>query len=132
MNTSTPETRSLAVRLIAQETARDPAARPRHVCDRLRVPLARLAGVAGYRSLLSRAVALAKAEVAALDSVQVRDDGLIIGLDAVAADCGLVVVAQLLGLLVTFIGDPLTRQLVADTWPEAAAEDLDGRAGRQP
>ncbi|HEX3147548.1 MAG TPA: hypothetical protein VHR66_05655 [Gemmataceae bacterium] len=120
------------MRLIALEKARDPAAGPRHVCDRLRVPLARLAGVAGYRSLVSRAVALAKAESPALNSAQVLDDGSITGLDAVAADSGLVVVAQLLGLLITFIGDPLTRQLVADTWPEVAVDDPDGRAGRQP
>jgi hypothetical protein len=44
------------------------------VCERLRKPLARLAGVAGFRSLLSRAVALARAEIPSLVGVQVRAD----------------------------------------------------------
>ena len=109
------------------------------VCDRLRVPLARLAGVAGFRTLLSRALALAKAEVASLSPVRVREDGSLEGFDGSGpparepgGDGGAAVVAHLLGLLVTFIGEPLTRQLVRDAWPDAAADETGGRAGGQP
>jgi len=110
----------VARRLIALEAARDgltgagggDAVR---VCDKLRVPIAKLAGVAGYRSLLSRAVALAKAKVPALAGVQVRADGTLEGSDRTG---GVEIVAQLLALLVTFIGEPLTRTLVRDAWPD--------------
>jgi hypothetical protein len=106
----------------------------------LRVPLARLVGVAGYRSLLSRAVALAKAEVASLSPVQVRQDGSLEGFSGdglspplgPGGDGGAAIVAHLHELLVTFIGEPLTRQLVCDVWPDAAPDEMDGRAGRQP
>jgi hypothetical protein len=110
-----------ARRLIALEGA-GPGAAGR-VCDRLRQPLARLAGVAGFRSLLSRAVALAKAEDGALHAVRVREDGTLEGMPG----AGGAVVAHLLGLLVTFIGEPLTRQLVSEVWPGAGGPD--GLAG---
>jgi hypothetical protein len=145
MNTATPAIRDFARRLIALEAARDEspgalAGGAARVCDRLRVPLARLAGVVGFRSLMSRAVAMAKAEVPSLAAVQVRADGSLGGLDGSGHDqdagaggeAAVVVVAQLLGLLVTFIGEPLTRQLVRDVWPDATADETDGRAGGRP
>jgi hypothetical protein len=96
-------------------------------------------GLAGFRSLLSRALALAKAEVVSLSPVQVREDGSLEGLDGAAhwpgagpgGDGGAAVVTHLLGLLVTFIGEPLTRQLVRDSWPDAPADETAGRAGGQ-
>ncbi len=108
---------NVARRLIALEAARagSTGAGTVRVCDKLRVPIAKLAGVAGYRSLLSRAVALAKAEVPALAGVQVRADGTLEGSDRTG---GVEIVAQLLALLVTFIGEPLTRTLVRDAWPD--------------
>ena len=45
---------------------------------------------------------------------------------------GRAVVAHLLGLLVTLIGEPLTRQLVRDEWPDAAVDEPDGRGRGQP
>ena len=33
--------------------------------------------------------------------------------------------AQLLGLLVTFIGEPLTLRLVRDAWPNASVAGMD-------
>ena len=139
MDTATPEMRALARRLIALEVARDhapAAAGACRVCDKLRGPLARLAGIASFRALLSRALALAKAEVAALNPVQVRQDGSLAGLDAAGpgagGDGGTAVVTHMLGLLVLFISDALTRQLVRDVWPDATAAETDGRAGGQP
>jgi hypothetical protein len=144
MSTVPPAVRDLARRLIALEAARDdpPAAHgggAGRVCDRLRVSLVRLAGVAGFRALVSRAVVLAKAEVASLSPVQVREDGSLEGFDGPGpgpgagpgGDGGAAVVGHLLGLLVTLIGEPLTRQLVRDAWPDAAAGETDGLAGGQ-
>jgi hypothetical protein len=63
--------------------------------------------------------------------VQVRADG---SLDGPAGDGhgpgagaggvgGAVVVAHLLGLLVTLVGEPLTLSLVRDVWPDAPADE---------
>jgi hypothetical protein len=144
MNTATPAIQDLARRLITLETARDPSdglvGDAVRVCEKLRVPLAKLAGVAGFRSLMARAMTLATAEVPWLDSVQVRADGSLEGFDAAGrqqgavpgGEAGVVVVAQLLGLLVTFIGEPLTLRLVHDAWPDAPVGETDRRAGGQP
>lgn len=136
MDTATPAIRDFARRVIALEAARDglpgmPAGGAGRVSDRLRGPLARLGGTAGYRSLLSRALALAKAEVASLNPVRIRDDGSLEGFDGdfPGGDGEAAVVAHLLGLMATFIGEPLMRQLVLDLWPDAAADEPNGRAG---
>jgi hypothetical protein len=83
-------------------------------------------GVAGFRSLFSRALTLAKAEVPWLNAVKVRADGSLEGLGArntkqerdEAERAGVVLLAQLLGLLDTFIGEALMLRLVRDTWPD--------------
>ena len=98
------------------------------VCAKLRRPLISLAGVAGFRSLLSRALTLARAEAPSLSVVQVAADGSVEGLGELASqtdkeqarDGGTVLIAQLTGLLFTFIGKSLTLRLVQDVWPEAA------------
>lgn len=144
MSTAPPAIRDFARRLIAVEAARDepPVVGAREavrVCEKLRLPLARLAGVAGFRSLMSRALALAKAEVSSLAAVQVRADGSLEGLDDAGPDRdagavgegGVVVVAQLLGLLVTFIGEPLTLRLVRDAWPDAPIPAPGAETGEQ-
>jgi hypothetical protein len=144
MSTAPPGIRDFARRLIACEAAYDepPAGCGRaavRVCEKLRPPVARLAGTEGFRSLLSRAVALAKSEVSSLAAVQVRADGSLEGLDddrpdrdAVAGgEGGVVVVAQLLGLLVTFIGEPLTLRLVRDAWPDAPIPATGAETGEQ-
>ena len=97
------------------------------------------AGVAGFRSLLSRALALAKAEVVSLNPVRVREDGSLEGFDRASHlpgagpgdDGGVAVVAHLLWLLVTFIGEPLTLRLVRDAWPDAPVDETDRTAGGQ-
>jgi hypothetical protein len=130
MNTVTPAIRNFAQQLIAIESAREdlpgnPVACAARVCDRLRVSLARLAGVAGFRSLISRAMALAKAEVPTLAAAKVHIDGTLEGLDGLPHEAGPAIVAQLLELLVTFIGEPLTLRLVRDAWPEATGADAE-------
>ena len=130
---SLPESRHLAQRLLTYEVSTGKNSKSTEsaafrVCAKLRRPLITLAGVAGFRSLLSRALTLARAEAPGLSVVQVAADGSLKGLDELepqidqeqARDEGAVLIAQLLGLLVTFIGEGLTLRLVQDVWPEAA------------
>jgi hypothetical protein len=123
MNLATPPLRSLATRLLALETDvasnTPPAFR---VCDRLGVLLRKLAGAAGFQSLLSRALVLARNETPWLETVKIQPDGRLEAMgnnhskeELLQGEVALV--AQLLGLLHTFIGEPLTMQLVKEAWP---------------
>jgi hypothetical protein len=120
-----PQTRDLALRLLAYENAAGKTSEPTEftafgVCERLRQPLITLAGVAGYRSLLARALTLARAEAPSLSVVQVAADGSIQGLDELrpqvdadqAREAGIILITQLLGLLVRVVGEATTLQLV--------------------
>jgi hypothetical protein len=130
---SIPESQHLAQRLLTYEAVAGENSKPAEsaafrVCAKLRGPLITLAGVAGFRSLLSRALTLARAEAPSLSAVQVAADGSLKGLDEVepqidkeqASDGGAILVAQLIGLLLTFMGEGLTLRLVQNVWPEAA------------
>jgi hypothetical protein len=109
------------------------------VIARLRVCLIKLVGVNGFRSLLSRALTLGKAEIPSLNMVQVSGDGLLVGLDEVernhgaeaAVNAGLDLVTKLLELLVTFIGESLTLRLVHDTWLDETTEEGNVRIGEE-
>ena len=73
MDTPSPSIRDLARRLLAVEAASQSAADPRvheavRVCEKLRISLTRFAGADGFASLLRRALALARAEVPALQT----------------------------------------------------------------
>jgi hypothetical protein len=133
MNTVSPATVELARRLLAFEaslgTPSDAHAdQVVRVCHKLRAPLSKLAGPASYCSLLSRALALAKAEAPLLGGMRVREDGSLERFEeaehqphAADGEQGQVaLVAHLLELLVTFIGEPLALLLVRDAWPDAA------------
>jgi hypothetical protein len=138
---SLPKSRHLAQRLLTYEAVAGENSEPAEstafrVCAKLRRPLITLAGVAGFRSLLSRALTLARAEAPSLSAVQVAADGSLKGLDELepqigkekARDDGAILIAQLLGLLLTFIGEGVTFRLVQDVWPEAA---FDGRVSEK-
>jgi hypothetical protein len=120
--------RLLAYEAVAGENSERAESAAFRVCAKLRRPLITLAGVAGFRSLLSRALTLARAEVSSLSAVQVAADGSLEGLGELesqtdkeqARDGGAILIAQLIGLLLTFIGEGLTLRLVQDVWPEAA------------
>jgi hypothetical protein len=130
---SLPESRHLAQRLLDYEAVADKNSEPTEstafrVFAKLRRPLITLAGVAGFRSLLSRALMLARAEAPSLSAVQIAADGSLKGLDELASladkeqarNEGAILLAQLIGLLLTFIGEGLTLRLVQGEWPEAA------------
>ena len=119
----TPTTRELAQRLLAYETVEAGTANPAtqavgRVCDKLRRPLTTVAGAAGFRSLLSRALTLAKQESPLLGALEVKSDGSLQGLHGEAAQSGAVLIAQLIGLMITFIGESLTLRLLHDVWPD--------------
>jgi hypothetical protein len=114
---------------------------------RLRERLASLIGQTGYTTLVARAVYLAQAEVPALEHVTVDalatggdpaegGEGGLHGVrefargvgDAGAAEAGLsAILAHVIGLLVTFIGEDLALRLVRDAWPELP----DGQGGSE-
>ena len=137
---SPPVSRQLARRLLTYEAAAGSNSEPTEsaasrVCEKLRRPLCSLAGVAGFRSLLSRALTLARAEAPSLSTVEVGADGSLKGLDErgpqkdrdMSNEGGAILIAQLLGLLLTFIGRGITLRLVQDVWPEPAFDDRDCR-----
>ena len=114
------------------------------VIEELRLRLSRLAGVDSFRSLLSRALTVAKAEVPSLNMVRVAADGSLKGLEGLdgieqsqeeavpTGQAGLSLVAHVLELLVTFIGAPLALRLVRDKWPDASMDGADLRAEEKP
>jgi hypothetical protein len=128
-------TRELARRLLAVEAASKSAAdAPSHeavrVCEKLRISLTRLAGSDGFTSLMRRAWALASVDFPSLQTVKPKADGSLEGLDALAVDAAsgepeaaIAITAHLLGLLITFIGEPLTLQLVREAWPGASLKE---------
>ncbi len=146
MSTASPEIQDLARRLLAIEAERDNSSSARvdvamRVIEELRLRLVRLAGVDGFRSLLSRALTLAKAEVPSLNMVRVAADGSLEGLDGIeqsqeeavpTGQAGLSLVAHVLELLVTFIGAPLTLSLVRDKWPDVSIDGADLRTEEKP
>ncbi|MGD0443576.1 MAG: hypothetical protein ABSA39_06530 [Edaphobacter sp.] len=118
-----PTTRELAQRLLAHEAVDAGGAVPDtqavcRVCDKLRRPLTTLAGAAGFRSLLARALTLAKQESPVLGAWEVKPDGSLQSLSGEAAQAGAVLIAQLIGLMITFIGESLTLRLLHDVWPD--------------
>lgn len=142
MSTASPELQALARQLLAFEATRDHSSEARadvatQVIEELRLRLIRLAGVDGFRSLLSRALTLAKAEAPSLNMAQVSADGSVEGFDGIeeegaASQAGTVLVAHLLELLVTFIGAPLTLRLVHDKWPDASMDKANLTGEEQP
>jgi hypothetical protein len=96
------------------------------VCDKLRRPLFTLAGSTGFNSILARATVLARLEVEWLKAVTISPAGTFQGLREAESRLTLleisrgerVLVAHVLGLLFTFIGESLTRILLEETWPD--------------
>ena len=137
MTNGFPALQDLARRILAYEASRAQTAETRidvavQVCAKLQIPIVRLAGSAGYSSLLARAVALAEGEIPFLPTLKVRPDGTLagfeqieIGPDTAEVEKGRqLLVTNLLGLLATFIGESLTRRLASEAWPEAESEPI--------
>jgi hypothetical protein len=139
MSRATPhKMRSFAKHLMGHETLTNKSSEAKapanfHVADKLRPHLATLMGSGGYRALLSRALALANAEVPWLRAVHVKSDGALEGLEELHAQLHpseflegrVVLLAQLLGLLIAFIGPSLTSRLVGEIWPRISLDGFD-------
>ena len=123
--------RLLAYEAITGKTSEPAQSAALRVYEKLRRPLFALIGVAGFRSLASRALTLAQTEVPGLSVVQVTADGYLQGLGELdqqiekdlAEEGGAILIAQLLGLLSIFVGIGFTLRLVHDAWPDVAFED---------
>ncbi|MBA2585380.1 MAG: hypothetical protein H0U99_02730 [Chthoniobacterales bacterium] len=137
-DSATPVPKEFARLLLAYEVASDKPADAKdsvafRVCEKLRGPLGKLMGVDGFRSLLSRALALACGEVPWLCSLEIKADGSLVGLDELeakrdsraVAEGEAILAGQLLGLLVIFIGPALTLRLLHDIWPSWTIEILE-------
>ena len=137
MSRATPKMRNFAEHLIAYETKENNSSATKRpaaflVCEKSRSHLATFMGNTGFRALLSRALALANAEVAWLRAVHVKSDGSLEGLDELAAQVdpkeitegSVILIAQLLGLLVAFIGENLTLRLVHEVWPQLSLNNF--------
>jgi hypothetical protein len=135
MRTTSPAIEKLARQLLADgptgaRSSNGEAGQAVRACERLRVPLTKFTGAAGFSSLLSRALTLARRQAPSLERLRVDADGSLAGFSDVqqdaeaaeAARAGEVLVAEFLGLLVTFIGERLTLSLVREAWPDAPLE----------
>ena len=137
MSRATPQLRHFAKRLIVYETNENKSAKtktavPFPVPEKLRPHLVALMGNGGFQAILARALALAKTEVPWLCPVYINAGGFMEGLEGLQAQRGpdeflegrIVLLAQLLGLLVAFIGENLTLRLVREVWPKVPLDDL--------
>ena len=96
------------------------------VCEKMREPLGKVLGIDGFRSLVARALVMAGSEIAWLRKIHVEPDGVLRGVSEAGAQIGsaeiqkgeVALVAELLGLLVIFIGPYLTERLLHASWPK--------------
>lgn len=130
MSASNPSLRELALKLLSdQRPVAGHADGSLPVNQRLQLSLIRFAGVEGFASLLRRAMALASANIPALRNAKVGVDGGIEGIEpaftqdhVLRHEAAVAVTTQLLELLVSFIGESLTRRIVADACREPSPD----------
>jgi hypothetical protein len=128
------KTRDLARILIAREADASTASLHTEpatvrVYERLRRQLGAPVGVDGFQALASRALALAKSQSPRLSTVQVTANGGLRGLGEVESqtdadddgEAGIILIAQLLGLFLTFLGEATTLRLIEDLRLQADA-----------
>jgi hypothetical protein len=120
------------------ETAKSPTLR---VYEKLRLSLGEFVGAAGFQSLASRALTLARPDAPSLGLVLVAADGSIQGLGESetqfeidknqAGEEGIIFIARFLGLLRLFLGEALTISLLRNAWPGEIFDDRNSENGRQ-
>ena len=136
--TAAPGMRDLAHRLLTYEagatTTSEPMESPTlRVYEKLRQSLGESVGVAGFQSLASRALTLAKPEAPSLGAARVSSDGSLQGLGEIetqididkdrAGEGEIILIARLLGLLRIFLGEALTLSLLRNAWPGEVFDD---------
>ncbi len=136
MSRITPQIKHFALRLMTHETKGTTShetitTESFRVFEKLQPQLAVLMGNGGFRALLTRALALAKADVSWLNMVRVTTDGT---LDASGGfgtqvtpeqliEGYSVLLGQLLGLMVTLVGEKITLGLLREVWPKIKISD---------
>jgi len=152
--TATPGMRDLAHRLLRYEAGAGENSEPidsptLRVYEKLRQGLGEFAGVAGFQSLASRALALARTQAPSLSAARISADGSLQGVgqgphdfecqidndkdraaEYAAGDAGIILITRLLGLLLIFLGEALTLSLLRVKWPGAALDDCNSENGR--
>ena len=121
------KSRELARRLVASETGASTTSLQTEpatvrVYERLRRQFRAPVGADGFQALASRALALAKSESPQLSAVQIAANGGLRGLGEVESQMdldengepGVILIAQLLGLFLTFLGEATTLRLIED------------------
>ena len=119
------KTRELARSLVASEadaptTSLHTEPATVRVYEKLRRQLAAPVGVDGFQVLASRALAIDKSESPRLSAVQITANGVLRGLGEVESqtdedgEVGVTLIAQLLGLFLTFLGEATTLRLIED------------------
>jgi hypothetical protein len=146
-----PKTRDLASCLLAYEAVSGKTSEPSEsatlrVYEKLRQGLSEFAGEAGFQSLASRALALARTDAPSLSALRVAADGSLHGMGEVehrididkdragespAGEEGIILIARLLGLLLIFLGESLTLSLLRVKWPKAALDESNSKNGRK-
>jgi hypothetical protein len=111
------------------------------VYEKLRQSLGEFVGVAGFQSLATRALTLARPEAPSLSAARVTADGSLQGLGEIenqfdidndqAGEGGIILIARLLGLLRIFIGEALTLSLLRNAWPGEVFDDRNSENGRK-
>jgi len=144
--TAPPEMRDLAHLLLTYEAVAGKASEPvesatLRVYEKLRQSLGEFVGVAGFYSLASRALALAKPEAPSLNAARVSGDGALQGLGEIetqidmdndlAGEGGIILIARLLGLLRIFLGEALTLSLLRNSWPGEVFDDRNSEVRRK-
>jgi len=148
-----PEMRDLAHRLLAFEAAADKTSEPAmsaplRVYEKLRQSLCALAGVAAFQSIAFSALTQAKSEAPDLWAVRIAADGSLEGLGEFenqpdefepqpgsgkeqAGDGGIILIDHVLGLLLIFLGQAITINLLRNAWPGAFFDDRNAGNGRE-
>src|ERR1035441_623251 len=141
------KTRDLADRLVACEAVATKTTEPGksatlRVYEKLRDGLSEFVGTAGFESIASRALALARTDAPSLNAVQVSSDGELHGLgqdlgeienpididndragESKAGEGEIILIARILGLLLLFLGEAIVLSLLRITWPAGAFDD---------
>ena len=140
------EMRDLAHRLLTYEAGADNTSESMEyptlrVYEKLRQSLGEVVGTAGFQSLASRALTLARPETPSLNAARIAADGFLESLGEIvnqfdmdndqAGEGGIILIARLLGMLRIFLGEALTLSLLRNAWPGEALDDRNSAHGRK-